>query len=626
MVERHRDQRAQNSRRLSWRSVYGGGNSKDKEKDQPASALVSPQEGVELVSYATHSLSSSAASLPSTSPQQPSNVPMSRTNSVSENSSPATSRPTTPLFSRWSPSSVLTKHQADSNGLERSISRADSTKAEVAASPSRSSGSFGRMSFSSVMGGLSSLTTRTSTDDGRGRSHSKAKGENGQRARSSSNASRAGHEVPTSSLRSRSTSPFHFRRSRARDPSPAVSALAQSDAESDTESTRGRPRSAYISDDESQGDAIRRKEWPDNDQFDPVTEANTEKNALVAAEVTDPDPLEISDPLGEGVNVVVPPEPYFPTTLNQTSPRGPRRRKSTRPEPLPLVTGRPVFQRDRCTITLTQGDPSRALSNSGRRPRRYVIASDLSDESRYAVEWGIGTVLRDGDEIKPTVDPPSAAAGERATKLRCQQEAWHAKNARHMILVSLGLADIVDYMEPLMLIVGSRGVNQLKGILLGSTSHYLIQKCSVPVMVARRRLKRPPRRSAHLAKHRARVSLAEAAGIERVTQRVDEEVANMRDQIERSEDRESERMRVQEEDREGENDGEEGEPDAEVEGSAHGPARSPSMVSSTIGGGAVFVQSLFLYLGCWALLFELVNIYRSASDAHATCRVVLTEP
>ena len=85
-----------------------------------------------------------------------------------------------------------------------------------------------------------------------------------------------------------------------------------------------------------------------------------------------------------------------------------------------------------------------------------------------------------------------------------------------------------------MLIVGSRGLGNLKGhvlllhhlvsstfqlthdlcpysILLGSTSHYLIQKCSVPVMVARRRLKRPPRRAAHLKAHRARVSLAEAA-------------------------------------------------------------------------------------------------------------------
>ena len=57
-------------------------------------------------------------------------------------------------------------------------------------------------------------------------------------------------------------------------------------------------------------------------------------------------------------------------------------------------------------------------------------------------------------------------------------------------------------------------------------------------MVARRRLKRPPRRSAHLAKHRARVSLAEAAGIERVTPRVDEDVAQMRDEIERADKQE----------------------------------------------------------------------------------------
>ena len=114
------------------------------------------------------------------------------------------------------------------------------------------------------------------------------------------------------------------------------------------------------------------------------------------------------------------------------------------------------------------------------------------------------------------------------------------------------MQDIVDFVEPTMLIVGSRGLGNLKGcvcprvhifyfadilfsILLGSTSHYLIQKCSVPVMVARRRLKRPPRRSAHLASHRARVSLAEAAEIDRVATKVDQDVATMREQVERDE-------------------------------------------------------------------------------------------
>ena len=52
--------------------------------------------------------------------------------------------------------------------------------------------------------------------------------------------------------------------------------------------------------------------------------------------------------------------------------------------------------------------------------------------------------------------------------------------------------------------------------------------------MARRRLKRPPRRSAHLATHRARVSLAEA-GIDRVATKVDQDVASMREQVERDE-------------------------------------------------------------------------------------------
>lgn len=34
-----------------------------------------------------------------------------------------------------------------------------------------------------------------------------------------------------------------------------------------------------------------------------------------------------------------------------------------------------------------------------RRQRKYVLATDLSEESVYAMEWAIGTVLRDGDTM-----------------------------------------------------------------------------------------------------------------------------------------------------------------------------------------------------------------------------------
>ena len=39
-------------------------------------------------------------------------------------------------------------------------------------------------------------------------------------------------------------------------------------------------------------------------------------------------------------------------------------------------------------------------SEDGRhRKRRYLVATDLSEESVYALEWTIGTILRDGDTI-----------------------------------------------------------------------------------------------------------------------------------------------------------------------------------------------------------------------------------
>ncbi|KAJ7134564.1 hypothetical protein C8R44DRAFT_610854 [Mycena epipterygia] len=482
------------------------------------------------------------------------------------------------------------------NALERSNS------AQPKAPEINSRGSFSKMSFSSMMGGLSMGTlsnlslTRTGTNDSSAADKERGRSAlNSKQPRSSSHVPPASEDPSRSRSRARSQSPFSFRRFRQqRDPSPTPQALplTQSDIDlSDTSSVR--PRNAFTDDADDSGDeAVNEtdddEEWSDDDMFDPVTERNTEHNSIVAP-VPVQDDVD-ADPLGEGVNVVVPPDPYFPSTLNAASTargkRNPRRRKSTRHEPLALQISRPIFQRDRCTITITQGDPDGKLGD--RRRKRYIVASDLSEESRYAVEWGIGTVIRDGDEMmivnimenEAKVDPPIPNAADRAGKLRSQQErqglayilcrqatgllqrtklnvtvvcqAWHAKNARHMLL------DIVDYHEPQMLIVGSRGLGQLKGILLGSTSHYLIEKCSVPVMVARRRLKRPPRRSAHLATHRTHVSLAEA-GIDRVAPKVDEDVQVMRDELQRDDDRRDAESHKMDEDGEGEayEDGEE---------------------------------------------------------------------
>ncbi|KAL8655645.1 MAG: hypothetical protein Q9210_000755 [Variospora velana] len=214
-----------------------------------------------------------------------------------------------------------------------------------------------------------------------------------------------------------------------------------------------------------------------------------------------------------------------------------------------------------------------------RKLRTYFVATDISEEAAYALEWTIGTVLRDGDTLlaiyavnkdtgtgetgdperidglelsegalamqdttatmekmtseapQPPVSPPASGGGALAaigfgpkarrdsdrgskdSRVRTKGEAerLHAidvisetcinflrktrlqvrvtveviscKSPRHMI------TEAIDYFEPTLVILGSRGRGALKGTLLGSFSNYLVAKSSIPVMVARKKLK-----------------------------------------------------------------------------------------------------------------------------------------
>ncbi|KAM6494209.1 Universal stress protein family domain containing protein [Amanita muscaria] len=542
-------------KKRSWSSYLPRPGSRSKESRLSlVSPLPTPKEGEEL--YVTS---------PATAPAS---INLSRTTTIE---SPTVSAPSTPK--RWpillTPPSSSQNHsqEIDQQAVFNAFDRTNSN-------PQRRT-PFARRSITSMMESLSSLSlSRPSTSQGTTNGSTDEKDRRGRQTRPSS---ASGSTTPMESARNgfanrpRSISPFFFRRFRTRDNSPTPESVPlQSDGEqSDVSSVH--PRSTAFTDesgDEQDGDAETDDDGFSADDFylDPETASNTEKNARVSPELLSVHDVEEPDPLGEGVNVILPPEPYFPIASTERATRGkkgPKRRKTLKHEPLPFQTSRPVFQRDRCTTTITQGDPDGKLA--GRMRRRYLVASDLGEESRYALEWGIGTVLRDGDELlvvhvienESKVDPLDPNTTDRAVKLRRQQErqgfayilvrqstsllqrtrlhvrivcqAWHAKNARHMLL------DIADYYEPIMLIVGSRGLGQLSGILLGSTSHYLIQKCSVPVMVSRRRLKRPPKRSAHLNKNRVHVSLAEAA-IDRVAAKVDTDVKTMLDEVQRDEE------------------------------------------------------------------------------------------
>ncbi|PKI84334.1 hypothetical protein MVES1_001533 [Malassezia vespertilionis] len=184
-----------------------------------------------------------------------------------------------------------------------------------------------------------------------------------------------------------------------------------------------------------------------------------------------------------------------------------------------LSTIGPTFERNRCTVTMIYGDYYYCAKHAKRR-KRYVIASDGSEGSQYAINWAMGAVLRDGDEtlivsvmetdskLDALHDNAEEVGGltmnqriredmaiflanqayvllQRSclgVKVSCQ--AIHAHNARHMLL------DLIDFYAPTMVIVGSRGMHTIRG-MLGSMSHYLVQKSSVPVMVAHNKLQLP---------------------------------------------------------------------------------------------------------------------------------------
>ncbi|KAI1004268.1 hypothetical protein K3495_g3943 [Podosphaera aphanis] len=225
----------------------------------------------------------------------------------------------------------------------------------------------------------------------------------------------------------------------------------------------------------------------------------------------------------------------------------------------------------RCVRSIYRGDFSKMqqeVRDNQRRVRKYLVATDLSEEATHALEWTIGTVLRDGDtllaiycvdedlgitpnesnvddkvqeqiaaiagsaklpfsspilgpshppihrksvkggSLSTSTTPDSSSSGWerskaeqeryravqditdrvsellRKTKLQVKVviEVIHCKNPKHLI------TEVIDYITPTLVILGSRGRSALKGVILGSFSNYIVAKSSVPVMVARKRL------------------------------------------------------------------------------------------------------------------------------------------
>lgn len=151
------------------------------------------------------------------------------------------------------------------------------------------------------------------------------------------------------------------------------------------------------------------------------------------------------------------------------------------------------------------------------KPKMFLLCMDFSPESIFALEWCLGTVLVDGSvlfivcviedndnnhQLKGNTLTESAREQSRINMLnRAKQqvlnllkltklqihiviEIIHHPIPRHLIL------EFIDNLQPTLVVVGSKGLSAIKGVLLGSLSNYLVTKSSVPVMVVREKLKK----------------------------------------------------------------------------------------------------------------------------------------
>ncbi|KAG4305047.1 hypothetical protein PORY_001722 [Pneumocystis oryctolagi] len=170
-----------------------------------------------------------------------------------------------------------------------------------------------------------------------------------------------------------------------------------------------------------------------------------------------------------------------------------------------------IFTEDRTIRTIKRGEYSPSYSES-RRVRSYLVPIDLSSESLYALEWAIGTIVRDYDTMmiveaidKDDKDDKGIVELEKerlvAMEEICQITQKLLKKTRLILQIEIEiihhkapkhlLTEMIDYLEPTLVILGSRGRSSLKGVILGSFSNYIVNKSSVPVMVTRKK----PRKS-----------------------------------------------------------------------------------------------------------------------------------
>lgn len=183
----------------------------------------------------------------------------------------------------------------------------------------------------------------------------------------------------------------------------------------------------------------------------------------------------------------------------------------------------------RAIRTITRGNYFETLvSNDIKHPKSFMLCMDFSEESKYALEWCVGTVLVDSCVLyilnvledddyssmhlngipssgKESHTQHSTGASRERTRVNNVNEITkmvvdqlkRTKLQVHVVIESCHhpiprhfIVGIIKHISPTLVVVGSKGSSAIKGVLMGSLSNHLVRKSPAPVMVVRNRLKK----------------------------------------------------------------------------------------------------------------------------------------
>ncbi|KAI8143316.1 hypothetical protein BJV82DRAFT_612312 [Fennellomyces sp. T-0311] len=166
-----------------------------------------------------------------------------------------------------------------------------------------------------------------------------------------------------------------------------------------------------------------------------------------------------------------------------------------------------VTEPDRIVVTFHYGA---CAERKVQKSRKYMMACDFGEESLYAMNWALGTMLRDGDHVHVATivsteedvedmdddhkyrlwQEMDRKSKQLISKVRSKLEEMLLYNITIVIYSIAGqtkesLLELIYSVPLTMVVCGSREKGAFKGLLMGSVSTFLVHNAPVPVSVVR---------------------------------------------------------------------------------------------------------------------------------------------